>query len=522
MLNASQQYEFKLSIIHFSFRTLLAMSLGGIGFADRAIELNGNYETNAFLATVSLYFCLCLANLLHTSYINLPPRKSTTFVAIIIDIAFCIAAMHLCGGFKTGLAILLLAPITIGSIFFSGSAAFFLAAIAIISMLLDVLYQSSLNPSESKYFIPAGLVGILLFATSLVIQAVARHIRSTEKLVSENIEITRTLVKLNETIVQRMQTGIIVINAKREIQLINDFAKSLLAFPVETNAKVQGKLLEQFNDWQHNPEKIAEPFRDGPALPVIKASFSVIDKASGDTIIFIENQSALNQQAQHIKLSSLGRLSASIAHEIRNPLNAISHASQLLLESENIPAEDMRLLDMINNHTKRINGIINNVLDISRRAATIPQKVEIMRIIEKIRQNSPEYINASYDIDVPEHFTVTFDESQLGQVMLNLIDNALRYSAEATGERWVRIIARENNGRPEVMIFDKGPGVPPDSVEKVFEPFYTTHRSGTGLGLYVARELCEMNQAILDYSYDYHGTGFFIIRFAHSGKNISL
>ena len=521
-MNANQQYEYKLSIIYFSFRTLLAVSLGGISIADRTLMLHGNYETDAFLITVVIYFSLSLTNLLYTSYINLPPQKSTIFAAILIDIGFGIAFTHLCGGFKSGLPILMLAPITIGSIFFNGSAAFFLAAVAIIGMLLDLLYVTSINTEESKYFIPAGLIGILFFATSLIIQAVSRYIRSTEKLVEENVEKARSLGALNESIVQRMQTGIIVINADDKIQLSNDIAKDLLGFPLRLEGEITGKLHEQLESWKINDNYNGEPFRDKPGLPAIKASFSSVDKQGGDTIIFIDNQSVLNQQAQHIKLSSLGRLSASIAHEIRNPLNAISHASQLLMESEHIHDDDIRLLGMINNHTKRINSIINNVLDISRRGPTTPEKINLANVIEKIRSSNNFYINAEFELEISDEFYVSFDESQLTQVLVNLIDNALRYSEEAAGKRWVKIIAQEDNEKPHLIILDKGKGIDPSDVEKVFEPFYTTHKSGTGLGLYVARELCEMNQALLDYLHDENGMGYFIIRFAHIRKNIRL
>jgi two-component system sensor histidine kinase PilS (NtrC family) len=521
-MNASQQYEYRLSIIYFTFRVILAICLGGISIADQLWSIEGNYQNTFFLIGAAIYFFIAILSLIITSINQTPPLKKTLFVAIFIDIIFCITFIHLSGGFRTGLAILLLSPITIGSIFFSGSIAFSIASIAIIGMLLDVLYIASIIPNDSKYFIPAGLLGILFFITSLITQVIARYIRSTEKLVVENIEKTKSLIILNDMIVQKMLTGIIVINKNGEIQLSNDIAKDLLKLSLGKNNTITNKLKDLFIQWQKNPYLKIEPFRDGPGLPIIKINFSLITAGNPETIIFIENQNVLNQQAQHLKLSSLGRLSASIAHEIRNPLNAISHASQLLLETNEHDSENFRLLNMISNHTKRINGIIGNVLDISRRVPTQPQKLILLSSIEKIINHYKDrYPNAIFETNISNDIEVSFDESQLHQVLTNLIENALRYSTETTGLPWAKINAHIQSGNVELSIYDQGKGIKPEDVEKAFEPFYTTHKMGTGLGLYVAKELCEMNQAILDYIYDENDVGFFSIKFAHFNKNIN-
>jgi len=208
------------------------------------------------------------------------------------------------------------------------------------------------------------------------------------------------------------------------------------------------------------------------------------------------------QQAQQLKLASLGRLTASIAHEIRNPLSAITHAGQLLDEAEQINPADRRLTEIIQTHSKRVNTIIENVMQLSRRQQTHSEELNLGRWLRDFYQEFCHDNPGSADIMnihlYPENIMVRFDSSQLTQIVTNLCKNSIRH-CRASDAPWILLRAglSDDGNRPFLEITDNGPGVADEDINKLFEPFFTSANEGTGLGLYIARELGESNQTQL-------------------------
>lgn len=226
------------------------------------------------------------------------------------------------------------------------------------------------------------------------------------------------------------------------------------------------------------------------------------------------------QRAQQMKLASLGKLTASIAHEIRNPLGAISHASQLLNESPAINTDDQRLTQIISNHAQRMNTIIENVMSLSRRNRAEPVLFELNDWLENFCE---EFISSEQTdpADLMLHKTgklldVRMDPGQLNQVAWNLVRNGLRHSQDYAKQPKIELKAglSADASKPYLDIIDHGPGISPEQSLHIFEPFYTTESSGVGLGLYIARELCEGNRARLDYIAIPSGGSCFRITFA--------
>jgi two-component system sensor histidine kinase PilS (NtrC family) len=240
-------------------------------------------------------------------------------------------------------------------------------------------------------------------------------------------------------------------------------------------------------------------------------------------IVFLEDTVEIQQRAQQLKLAALGRLSASIAHEIRNPLGAISHAGQLLSESRNLDKGDTRLTDIINMQSRRMNGVIENVLELSRRKPPSPIRLNLKNwlteFVTEFRQSMPDAVDIRINVQ-PATTEVRVDPGQLGQALTNLAVNGLRYSKEKTGRATLAIDGGidQSTDRPYLNVVDDGPGVPDDRVDNLFEPFFTTERTGTGLGLYITREMCEANQARVTYSRDQRGGSCFRITFAHPDR----
>jgi len=221
-------------------------------------------------------------------------------------------------------------------------------------------------------------------------------------------------------------------------------------------------------------------------------------------LVFLDDNALMAQQVQQLKLASLGRLTASIAHEIRNPLGALSHAAQLLIESEHIHDQDRRLTEIIQQHSKRMNKVIETVLELSRRRQSEPQLVDltlwVAQFIRDYKQTSPATDTIECELE-KEGILTRMDPNQLRQVLSNLCQNAFRYSGEPGSERtiWLKLYEDAGTGLPTLEIIDHGPGIDDRHLSQVFEPFYTTESAGTGLGLYISRELCESNQATLEY-----------------------
>ena len=267
------------------------------------------------------------------------------------------------------------------------------------------------------------------------------------------------------------------------------------------------------------------PFRNTHESTEISARFARLnpeDPNSGIVLIFIEDATQITQRVQQLKLASLGRLTASIAHEIRNPLGAISHASQLLAESEHITGGDKRLLEIIEQHCRRMNGIVENVLSVSRRLPSYPELLNLSEWIVRFRTEYLEISATPVRIALEltdKQIDVRFDPQQLHQVVSNLVMNGLRYSTPQSGFPHIRLVSghQDSNQLPYLDVIDDGPGIPAPLLEHLFEPFYTTEATGTGLGLYLSREICEANQARLDYIPGKSGACFRII-FAHPDR----
>src|SRR5699024_6243972 len=251
--------------------------------------------------------------------------------------------------------------------------------------------------------------------------------------------------------------------------------------------------------------------------PELEIRFAPLDPIT--TVAFIENRTHLIQQAQALKLASLGQLTATIAHEIRNPLSAISQAAQLLDEGD-ISTEDKPMIAIIHRHVERLNRIVSDIMSVSRGHAPNPQKINFNAFLEQLIQRWQEQglDTQRLALHLPtQPFIVAFDSHHLGQVMENLVTNALKYSHST-----VTIAANyQANGIPQVSVSDLGEGVPMEQQHRLFEPFFNLAKDGTGLGLFRAREHCQGNQAHLTYQDNNPGARF-VITFVHPNQHLGV
>jgi two-component system sensor histidine kinase PilS (NtrC family) len=501
-----------LALLAASSQTLVATPLG---------QLN---DSAFFLLTVAYTF----ANLAVTLALQWAPRRffSSDLPAtglVTFDILVLTTLTYFSQGVASGLGVLILVAVAIGSILVTSRLVNVLPALATLAILYEEFYRSFSAPDVD--FFQAGILGALYFAAALSIQHISRRVRANDIHALTQAAELEDMERVNRQIVQRMRTGIVLVDQEDRIRMANPAARELMGQLQDAEtSELPAALKEHLLAWRADTRLRLPPLHIRPDTPELRVAFLAVrsDDPSGDVTVFLEDTGEIQQHAQQLKLAALGRLSASIAHEIRNPLGAVSHAAQLLKESRNLDAADTRLTDIIHNHCQRMNGVIENVLEMSRRNPPAPVKLKLGEYLDEFRTGFLEAVpDAVIEIEVePRDTEVRVDRSQLRQALTNLVENGVRYSREAGKPAYVRLEAGIDGRteRPYLAVIDRGPGVPEDQVPKLFEPFFTTAASGTGLGLYISRELCEANQARLNYSPSSKGGSCFRISFAHPDR----
>ncbi|MGC4029911.1 MAG: ATP-binding protein [Steroidobacteraceae bacterium] len=419
------------------------------------------------------------------------------------------------GGVASGLGILLLLPVGAMALLASNLDAFFMAAIASVAVLLQQIFVQLAAPDTPVAYLGAGLLGTVIFITALSVRPLANRLLASEALVRRQEVDLANLAQLSQYIVQHLRESILVVDEEDRIRLINESAAALLgdaaAYPGALLGECSPRLLFLLSGWrQHGSSEGGATFTAADGARLIRPHFARLGgRDPAPVIVFLEDTSQLDEKVQQSKLAALGRLSASIAHEIRNPLGAMSHASQLLAESGALADEDRRLTQIIRDNGERVSRIIENVLELSRRGANHPERLELAAWVEEFREEycaTLQLPEAMLEVHGPSAAgsapEVKADPSQLRQVLWNLCQNAFTHGRPATGLSQpvqIRYGRLASNGRPYLEVADAGPGVPGEEVERIFEPFFTRAARGTGLGLYLARELAQANGATLLY-----------------------
>ena len=524
----------RLFRIYNHYRVVISLLLVALLFVDPFTADTRFRWLDYYQAGVVSYLALnCFIALLLLA--GFQPRQRHIILSILADILVMHGLLLASSGITNGLANLVIVAVAAGNILTPTRMGTFYAALAAICSLgISGWAVITINESADD-IVRAGSLGILYFATAVILQGISKRMIRSEALASSRARSIAELEQINQQIIQRMRTGILVLDRHGYIRLANAAAEELL-FGTATHEngtahnhrELPPPLKKGLELWLRHPDRRIEPFQPSSTSPLLQASLTQLDQDQGDLIlVFIEDMSKVTQQAQQMKLASLGRLTAGIAHEIRNPLGAISHAAQLMEESPNLDKGDQQMLDIIRRHSRRVNGIIENVLDLSRRRAADTELVDVASWLEEFRQDflqtldddTPVQIELFCDEAIP---SARFDKSQVEQVLVNLCDNGLRYSKQHSGQNRIQLAAgtSADGERAFVDVKDFGPGIAPEHRNSVFEPFFTTDKSGTGLGLYLARELCEANQAHLSLVEDGEPGCRFRITFAHPGRMI--
>ncbi|MDH2244564.1 ATP-binding protein [Pseudomonas sp. GD03855] len=468
-----------------------------------------------------------ILNIFVAVLVQSPERDLPVLGLALMDVILLSGLFYFAGGTPSGIGNLLIVAVAIANILLRGKVGFFIAAVAATGLIYLTFYLSINRPEASAQYVQAGALGTLCFAAAFLVQGLTRRLQVSENLARQRAEEVANLEALNALILQRMRTGIIVLDPQERVLLANQGALQLLGQDSLAGERIAPRcpeLLKALQQWRGNPTLRPQNLKATPGGPTLQPSFAALQHGNKlDTLVFLEDISQIAQKAQQLKLASLGRLTASIAHEIRNPLGAISHAAQLLHESEELDASDRRLAQIIQDHSRRMNLVIENVLQLSRRRQAEPQLLDLKywlhRFASEFRQGLSSQQTLHLEV-VGSSLQTRMDPNQLTQVLTNLVQNGLRYSGQQheRAQVWLRLFREESSDLPVVEVLDDGPGIATEQLHNVFEPFFTTESKGTGLGLYISRELCESNQARLDYRERAEGGSCFRIVFAHPRK----
>ncbi|MFT7235626.1 MAG: two-component system sensor histidine kinase PilS (NtrC family) [Methylophagaceae bacterium] len=499
--------------VYAAYRLFLAAILLTVFYFKLPPDFLGESNASLYSFVSQLYFLIAVG-LLFMTVKQWVPFPTQTKLQLLIDIVVITLLIHASGGLKTSLGSLLVVVVVAGSVLMPGRLSIFIAAIATLAILSEAIYSEMMSVGMTEYN-DAGILGATFFAIAILTQILSRKITASQQLAEERAADIVNLAMLNDHIINRMQTGVIVVNSEGQIQLSNLAARQWLA--IDGTNKTQSlkhwvpNLGEQLLQWQQNISRPFIPFQARPDLPELAINAILLE--SGEAVLYIENRAAISQQAQQLKLASLGQLTASIAHEVRNPLGAISHAGELLAEANNDKPETRKLTDIILRHSARVNNIIETILQMSQRKKVEPA---VVMLATWLTQLINEYINYKQESESDITLTIKapianvyLDTEQLRQVLWNLLDNAWHYSQPSDNNQRVQVILALELEEVVIDVIDNGPGVSEMILPALFEPFQSERKGGTGLGLYLARELCQANSVRLNYAFDRVGKSCF-------------
>jgi len=488
-----------------TFRVLQAVVYMALSFSAMLIAWLPLREPAIARLTAAVYLLFALLALLRTARM---PRNLHVGVSacLAVDVFAAFLAAVTIPAAHTGIAAMLVINVGAAALLLPPRMGTLFAALAALAMLGQAVLASG---DVSRYLLEAGLFGVAYFATAALCYALGSQMRASEALAEKRGLDLANLSQVNDLIIRRMRTGVLLVDDSNRIHQINESAWMLLGNPgIEQRdlGTVAPELSRRLYQWRttHEPDDSAIALAEG--VPEVVPRFTRL-AANDDSyvLIFLDDTSLVSQRAEQLTLTTLGRLSASIAHEIRNPLAAIRYSAQLLAESRNLRDADQRMIEIINNHCGRVNEIIENILQLSRRERSRPETLDLnswaLLFVNEYKEANDLGQDSLRALLYPRLVEALVDPQHLQQVVWNLVQNALRYGRMPGEPARVMVVARlaSDNGPPLLEVIDRGPGIPPKVAAQIFEPFFTTHQYGTGLGLYLAKQMCEANQASLEY-----------------------
>jgi two-component system sensor histidine kinase PilS (NtrC family) len=435
------------------------------------------------------------------------------FFSVSTDILVAALITHALPSATAGVAMMLLFNVSAAALLLPSTRMALMVALLAIAALFGEYFFTLFHDQGSG----RSMAEVIMFAVSYLALAYLAHqagqkARTSQALADKRGEEVANLFEVNELIIRRMRTGVLVVDADNHIKLANE-AASLLLGDGGDGQGADGKgvsllhaapeLARRLQRWRNGWQTDETPMQFSPDQPEVQPRFARLLADSETSLIFLDDATVVSRRAESLTLAALGRFSASLAHEIRNPLAAINYAVQLLEESQQIADGDRRLLQIIHQQCQRTNGIVESVLGLARRERATPEHVDLNTFVRRFVDDYQQTLSIETDtletIIGAKSVPALVDPRHLQQVVTVLVQNALNYGRLPGESARIRVRVFNAEGRPTLDVMDRGPGIPDAVAAQLFRPFFTTSEHGTGLGLYIARELCRANQATLEY-----------------------
>ena len=489
------------------YRLIICVILGLMYWGFQRFQVMSPQAPELAGWTLAIYF-LAAAGVLAAAQMRMPTVPYHLTGQVVLDVIAMTLLMHASGGIKSGIGLLLLVSLATAGLVARGRHAFFHAAVAALAILLEQSWQLLYSEAAAADYFQAGMLAGSYFVIAGLGFTLARYARGAEQIAAARGVDLANLAQINELVIRDMQDGFVVVDEHGVIRQHNLQSEALIGGLDMANerslADTAPALSTLLAEWREEPNRIFAMLRDTRTQRDYQVRFVAVgDPTSSPTVIFIEDAGRIRTQAQQMKLVALGRLTASIAHEIRNPLSSISHAAELLHEVSERSPDDQRLLTIIQANAHRLDRMVQEVLYLNRRDRAHPEAIDGKHYLEQFVRDFCANEKIALDV-IALKITTTcrliFDRSHFDQIVWNLVRNARRHSRGKPQS--ITILLREAADADNLVleIGDDGPGVSAEALAHLFEPFFTTDASGTGLGLYIARELAEVNGAQLDYA----------------------
>ncbi|HTY02406.1 MAG TPA: HAMP domain-containing sensor histidine kinase [Rhodocyclaceae bacterium] len=414
------------------------------------------------------------------------------------DIVILTILMYASGGASSGVAFMLVVVVAAAGLVGQGRLTLFYAALATLAVLLEQTFRILQFNGSADEYLRTGLTSIGFFATAMIARFLALRVVANENLATRRGIELADQVRINLQVIQDMEDGVLVVDEDGRVCLHNRQAEAMLASEAPA-----GDQLSDYSPALAEHLRQRHPAGESTDVLALPSGRSLLVRRlppvrDGNTLVYLQDLGRIQAQAQQIKLAALGRLTANIAHEIRNPLAAISNAGELLADEQRADTR-ARLVRIIGDNSARLNRLVGDVLELGRRDRAQQETVHLAALVnlflDEYALHDPD-VATRVKASVGHDLNVCFDRTHLHRVLENLLTNALRYASGKAGA--VRIEASPAADRVEIDVIDDGPGIAEADRGKVFEPFFTTRGTGTGLGLYIARELCDANGARLE------------------------
>jgi len=460
-----------------------------------------------------------------------PDLSLQAYVHACFDVTVIALLLAASGGVDSGLGLLFVLPVGAVSLLLPQRHASFIAGYAAVLILLQETWHSLSVMGPAGDFPRAGLLGLLLLVVSATVAGIANRLRRSEAQVRQRDIDLANLAELSQFVVEKLRESVVVVDVEDRIRLINESARQILGVSGDMRGRLLGEvsprllyLLETWRNAVARGEETAGTLVGAEGDREIRPNFAPLGpRIPCPTIVFLKDLSEQSEQARQSKLAALGRLSASIAHEVRNPVGAMSHAAQLLAESPDRQVDDSRLIEIIRDNAARISEIVENVMQLSVGREVHAERMPLKEWLENFVAEGiggGELPQDRIDLQQPEDdLEIRADPSQLRQILRNLVENACHFGLDTADKRVELRSGRiVGSGRPFVEVLDRGPGVPEEQRERVFEPFFTTRQGGTGVGLFISRELAQGIGAMMTYEPRPGGGSIFRIVFADPAR----